>query len=56
MFTGFLNTTIVLIFVLILSIFFSATLAYVLNRFQFPGNGATRNLFMFASLIPGIAT
>ena len=56
MFTGFRNTAIVLIFVLILSIFFSATLAYVLNRFKFPGNGTIRNLFMFASLIPGIAT
>lgn len=56
MFTGFKNTLIVLIFVLILSIFFSATLAYVLNRFQFRGNGTIRNLFMFASLIPGIAT
>ncbi len=56
MFTGFRNTAIVLVFVLILSIFFSATLAYVLNRFKFPGNGAIRNLFMFASLIPGIAT
>ena len=56
MFTGFKNTAIVLVFVLILSIFFSATLAYVLNRFRFRGNGTIRNLFMFASLIPGIAT
>ncbi len=56
MFTGFRNTAVVLIFVLILSIFFSATLAYVLNRFRFAGNGTIRNLFMFASLIPGIAT
>ena len=39
MFTGFRNTAVVLIFVLILSIFFSATLAYVLNRFRFAGNG-----------------
>jgi len=56
MLTGFKNTGIVLIFVLILSIFFSSTLAYVLDRFKFRGNGLIRNLFMFASLIPGIAT
>ncbi len=56
MLTGFKNTGIVLIVVLLLSIFFSATLAYVLNRFRFPGNGFIRTLFMFASLIPGIAT
>lgn len=56
MFTGFCNTGIVLVVVLLLSVFFSATLAYVLNRFAFPGNGTIRNLFMFASLIPGIAT
>ncbi len=56
MLTGFRNTGVVLIVVLLLSIFFSATLAYVLNRFRFPGNGLIRNLFMFASLIPGIAT
>lgn len=31
-------------------------LAYVLNRFRFPGSGLIHNLFMFASLIPGIAT
>ncbi len=30
-------------------------LAYVLNRFRFPGNGLIRNLFMIATLIPGIA-
>ena len=56
MFTGFKNTGIVLIVVLILSIFFSATLAYVLNRFRFPGHGLINVLFTFASLIPGIAT
>ena len=30
-------------------------LAYVLNRFQFPGNGLIRNLFLFAALLPGVA-
>ena len=56
MLQGFLNTGIVLLCVLALSIFFSATLAYVLNRFKFPGNGLINVLFTFASLIPGIAT
>ena len=56
MLRGFANTAIVLVVVLTCSIFISAMLAYVLNRFKFPGNGLIQNLFMFASLIPGIAT
>lgn len=52
----FLNTGVVLVFVLVLSIFISAMLAYILNRFKFPGNNLIRNLFLFASLLPGIAT
>lgn len=52
----FLNTGLVLICVLFLSIMISAMIAYVLNRFKFPGNGLIRNLFLFASLLPGIAT
>ena len=34
----------------------SAMLAYVLNRFKFPGNKLIRNLFTIATLIPGIAS
>ncbi len=56
MLRGFMNTAIVIIVVLTCSIFISAMLAYVLNRFKFRGNGVIQNLFMFASLIPGIAT
>lgn len=56
MLQGFVNTAIVLVVVLFCSIFISAMLAYVLNRFKFRGNGLIQNLFMFASLIPGIAT
>lgn len=56
MLRGFANTAIVLVVVLVCSIFISAMLAYVLNRFKFKGNGVIQNLFMFASLIPGIAT
>ena len=55
MLRGFLNTGIVLVVVLFCSIFISAMLAYVLNRFKFPGRGMIENLFLFASLLPGIA-
>ena len=56
MLRGFLNTALVLIVVLTVSVFIGAMLAYVLNRFQFKGNGVIQNLFMFAAVIPGIAT
>jgi ABC-type glycerol-3-phosphate transport system permease component len=52
---AFLNSTIVLICVLIGAILIGTQLAYVLNRFKFPGNGLVRSLFLFASLLPGIA-
>jgi len=52
---AFRNSIIVLVFVLVFSIFFGATLAYVLNRFVFPGRGIIKNLFLFAALLPGIA-
>ena len=52
---AFFNSTIILICVLIGSVFIGTQLAYVLNRFQFPGNNAIRNLFLFASLLPGVA-
>lgn len=51
----FLNTLLVLIVVLVCSVLISAMLAYVLNRFRFPGRGLIENLFLFASLLPGIA-
>ena len=56
MLRGFINTALVLIVVLTVSVFIGAMLAYVLNRFQFKGNAVIQNLFMFAALIPGIAT
>lgn len=56
MFRGFCNTALVLIVVLAASIFIGSMLAYVLNRFQFKGNGVIQSLFTFAALIPGIAT
>ena len=56
MLRGFINTALVLIVVLTVSVFVGAMLAYVLNRFQFKGNAVIQNLFMFAAMIPGIAT
>jgi len=56
MLRGFMHTAVVLVVVLVLSVMFSSMLAYVLNRFRFPGNNVIHQLFLFASLIPGIAT
>ncbi len=56
MLRGFFNTAVVLVVVLTASIFIGSMLAYVLNRFQFKGNGVIQSLFTFAALIPGIAT
>ncbi len=52
---AFMNSLIILIFVLIGSILVGTQLAYVLNRFKFFGNALIRNLFLFASLLPGVA-
>lgn len=52
---AFLNSLIVMLCVLIGSVIIGTQLAYVLNRFHFPGNGLIRNLFLFASLLPGVA-
>ncbi len=51
----FANTGIVLIVVLVVSVLTGSMLAYVINRFRFPGRGMIENLFLFASLLPGIA-
>lgn len=47
--------TIILVCVLIVSTLVGTQLAYVLNRFKFPGNNLIRNLFLFATLLPGVA-
>lgn len=52
---AFLNSVIVVVVVVIGSVMIGSMLAYVLNRFKFPGNGLIRNLFLFATLLPGIA-
>ncbi|MDF2611934.1 MAG: sugar transporter permease [Lachnospiraceae bacterium] len=53
---AFRNSVIVMVFVLGGAIMFGTMLAYILSRFKFHGNEMIRNLFLFASLIPGIAT
>ena len=52
---AFLNSVIVMVCVLAISVVVGTQLAYVLNRFKFPGNGLIRNLFLFASLLPAVA-
>ena len=55
MLRAFLTSASVVIVVVLVSVMMGSMLAYVLNRFRFPGNGLIRNLFMIATLIPGIA-
>lgn len=52
---AFINSVIILVCVLVVSVFVGTQLAYVLNRFTFPGNNLIRNLFLFATLLPGVA-
>ncbi len=52
---AFINSFLILAFVLAGSILIGTMLAYILNRFKFLGNGLIRNLFLFAALIPGVA-
>ena len=52
---AFVNSTIILVCVLLFSTIIGTQLAYVLNRFTFPGNKLIRNMFLFASMLPGVA-
>ena len=52
---AFRNSIIILVCVLAGSILTGSMLAYVLSRFKFKGNVLVRNMFLFASLLPGIA-
>ena len=47
---AFINSAIILV-----CVFIGTQLAYILDRFKFPGNNLIRNLFLFASLLPGVA-
>jgi multiple sugar transport system permease protein len=55
MLRAFLTSFGVVVVVVLVSVMMGSMLAYVLNRFAFPGNNLIRNLFMIATLIPGIA-
>lgn len=55
MLLAFRNSFIILVCVLIGSVLTGSMIAYVLSRFKFVGNGLIRSLFLFASLLPGIA-
>lgn len=52
---AFLNSTIVMLCVLLVSVLIGTQLAFILNRFSFPGNKLIRNLFLFAALLPTVA-
>ena len=52
---AFFNSLIVMVVVLVVSVVIGSQLAFVLNRFKFPGNKLIRNLFFFASLLPAVA-
>ena len=52
---AFATSGLVVVIVVAVSVMMGSMLGYVLNRFSFPGNGLIRNLFLVATLIPGIA-
>ena len=52
---AFGTSGLVVVIVVTVSVMMGSMLGYVLNRFSFPGNGLIRNLFLIATLIPGIA-
>ena len=52
---AFRNSALVVVVVVVGSVIVGTMLAYVLNRFKFPGNGFIRGLFTIAALFPGIA-
>ncbi len=52
---AFGTSGLVVVIVVTVSVMMGSMLGYVLNRFRFPGNGLIRNLFLIATLIPGIA-
>jgi multiple sugar transport system permease protein len=52
---AFVNSFIILVCVLAISTLIGTQLAYVLNRFKLRGNELIKNLFLFATLLPGVA-
>lgn len=51
---GFLTSLLVMFVVICLSVMMSSMLAYVLDRFTFPGNSLIRNAYLLAALVPTI--
>lgn len=56
MLLGFMNTIIILLVAITLSILIGTMVAYVLSRFKFKFSKVMVGLFLFAVLIPGITT
>ena len=52
---AFVTSFIILVCVLAISTIIGTQLAFVLNRFKFRGNELIKNLFLFATLLPGVA-
>ena len=51
---GFVTSILVMVIVICLSVMMGSMLAYVLDRFRFPGNTLIRNTFLLAALVPGL--
>lgn len=52
---AFVNSLIILVSVLLISTIIGTQLSYVLSRFKFVGNELIRNMFLVATMLPGIA-
>jgi len=52
---AFINSVIVMLVVLTISVIVGTQMAYVLTRFSFFGNKIIRSLYLFASLLPSVA-
>ena len=51
---GFVTSLFVMVVVITVSVMMGSMLAYVLNRFHFPGNNLIRNAYLLAALVPTI--
>lgn len=51
---GFVTSLLVMVVVITMSVLMGSMLAYVLNRFKFPGNSLIRNAYLLAALVPTI--
>lgn len=49
---GFATSLLVMVIVIFFSVLMGSMIAYVLNRFKFPGNGLIRNAYLLAALVP----